>query len=85
MKYIAALAALAMLSVSAPAIAVDNTISNYCAPENIADHANFCAAVANNKSLGTVSGHDTTCDEPDTVKNEDGECVAIVPIEWTAL
>ena len=57
---------LASVFFTAPTVlAVDASISPYCRGDAAKDHANFCAAVANNKSLGTQSSGADKCN-PDS-------------------
>lgn len=63
MKLLVSLAFVAATIIAAtPSVAVDATISPLCRGETAKKHANFCAAVANNKSMGSESSGPDACD-----------------------
>ena len=63
-----ALAVMTLLSVQAPAVAFDATVSPLCRGEAAKDHVNYCAELAQGSLLTPHRFDDNACEE---AKNED--------------
>jgi hypothetical protein len=58
--------------------AVDATISPLCRPATASQHANFCAAVADNRSLASnLGGPWPPCDLGEVRDPHSGQCVPV--------